>query len=332
MHPQEVLYVNRQGSASKTEDGAAVANGGPPAPAVPAMPAAEEAAVWAVAWRVWLGIGSESTAAWASAASPAAEAGATEAADASYVPSQAFLTALIQIFPAVFAHVRATFGTADLERLCAVLQRMVAVPAQGDASMFLLPASASAPDAALSPLQEGVVHCVRLLQEQALSLAAEDGGHCAMVTALFRQLLWFSRLACRRDAAPSFVPFGEKMLTMVVALYEETAEQPAVVEGGVLQSLVEALGVPLSLKYRCPAASTWQLAVTCLMAALHRGLPLARRQTQRQHYAGMWPALADALDHFLFPQDPPPNEDIQADEAVDCQVGPRVASQADSLS
>lgn len=241
---------------------------------------------------------------------------------------QAFLTALIQIFPAVFAHVRADFGPDDLERLCVVLQHMVSVPVQADASMFLLSGTSSAAtsDAALSPLQEGVVHCVRLLQEHALtSLAADpaspDSASAAMVTALFRQLLWFSRLACQRDAPPNFVPFGEKMLTLVVSLYEETAEEAAVVQGGVLQRLVEALRVPLSLKYRCPAASTWQLGVTCLLAVLHRGLPLARRPSQRQHYEGMWPALADTLDHFLFPQDPPPNEDIQADEAVDCQVG-----------
>ncbi len=184
-------------------------------------------------------------------------------------------------------------------------------------------ASSSSSDATLSPLQEGVVHCVRLLQEQALAALPTDAG--AMVTALLRQLLWFSRLACQqqqRDATACFVPFGEKMLTLVVSLYEETAEETAVVEGGVLQQVVEALGVPLSLKYRCPSASTWQLAVTCLLAALHRGLPLARRQQHAQHYAGMWPALADALDHFLFPQEPPPNEDIQADEAVDCQVRP----------
>ncbi|XP_026271999.2 protein MON2 homolog [Frankliniella occidentalis] len=305
---QEVLYVNKQGSKAEDAGGAPSTNGISPS---------DEANVWGVAWRVWLGIGTESTA-------PAAPCGAP---DDAYVPSQAFLTALIQIFPAVFAHVRSDFGVDDLERLCTVLRHMVTVPVQGDASLFLLPASAMASsatsDSTLSPLQEGVVHCVRLLQEQALAALAADSG--AMVTALLRQLLWFSRLACQRgdvqrDAASSFVPFGEKMLTLVVSLYEETAEETAVVEGSVLQQVVEALGVPLSLKYRCPSASTWQLGVTCLLATLHRGLPLARRQQYSKHYAGMWPVLADALDHFLFPQEPPPNEDIQADEAVDCQV------------
>lgn len=309
---QEVLYVNKQGgsNANKGEDGGKAEDSGS------SNTISEEAGVWSVAWRVWLSIGTEST---APSTSPTT--------DDAYVPSQAFLTALIQIFPAVFAHVRADFGPDDLERLCVVLQHMVSVPVQADASMFLLSgtSSSAASDAALSPLQEGVVHCVRLLQEHALtSLAADpttpDSPSAAMVTALFRQLLWFSRLACQRDAPPNFVPFGEKMLSLVVSLYEETAEEAAVVEGGVLQQLVEALRVPLSLKYRCPSPSTWQLGVTCLLAVLHRGLPLARRPGRRQHYEGMWPALADTLDHFLFPQDPSPNEDIQADEAVDCQV------------
>lgn len=51
-------------------------------------------ALWLVAWRVWLSIGTEST-------SPPQE-NEVEL----YVPSQAFLTALVQIFPAVFQHIK----------------------------------------------------------------------------------------------------------------------------------------------------------------------------------------------------------------------------------
>lgn len=51
-------------------------------------------ALWFVAWRVWLNIGMEST-------TPPQE-GETEP----YIPSQAFLTALVHIFPAVFQHIR----------------------------------------------------------------------------------------------------------------------------------------------------------------------------------------------------------------------------------
>lgn len=51
-------------------------------------------ALWVIAWRVWLSIGLEST-------SPPKENEIEP-----YTPSQAFLTALIQIFPAVFQHIR----------------------------------------------------------------------------------------------------------------------------------------------------------------------------------------------------------------------------------
>jgi hypothetical protein len=51
-------------------------------------------ALWIVAWRIWLSIGLDST-------KPPQD---TEIEP--YIPSQAFLTALVQIFPAVFQHVK----------------------------------------------------------------------------------------------------------------------------------------------------------------------------------------------------------------------------------
>lgn len=59
----------------------------------------ESEALWIVAWRVWLSIGLEST----------TPPGDNEVDP--YIPSQAFLTALIQIFPAVFQHIRNRFET-----------------------------------------------------------------------------------------------------------------------------------------------------------------------------------------------------------------------------
>lgn len=54
----------------------------------------ESEALWIVAWKIWISIGLEST-------NPPLE---TEIDP--YIPSQAFLTALVQIFPAVFQHVK----------------------------------------------------------------------------------------------------------------------------------------------------------------------------------------------------------------------------------
>jgi len=64
------------------------------------------------------------------------------------------------------------------------------------------------------------------------------------------------------------------------------------------------------------------LAVTSLLTVLLTGLPIARKHPQP--FEQMWSQLADTLDQFLFPTSCPPKdrcpEEIQADEAVDCQV------------
>ena len=60
------------------------------------------------------------------------------------------------------------------------------------------------------------------------------------------------------------------------------------------------LELPLSLKYACPAPTTWRLAVSCLLDVLKEGLVTARQH--RQHSANVWPRLAACLEAFLFSQ------------------------------
>lgn len=56
-----------------------------------------------VAWRVWLTIGVDST-------KPPTTGLSADKNDVDiYIPSQAFLTALIQIFPALFQHIKIRF-------------------------------------------------------------------------------------------------------------------------------------------------------------------------------------------------------------------------------
>ncbi|CAG2059446.1 unnamed protein product, partial [Timema podura] len=80
---QEILYLNK-GSDGNLTSGVTVS-------------ASEETDIWGVAWKVWLRIGEEST-------TPTSEVDTREDL---YIPSQPFLTALIQIFPAVFQHITA---------------------------------------------------------------------------------------------------------------------------------------------------------------------------------------------------------------------------------
>ncbi|XP_076680403.1 mon2 homolog, regulator of endosome-to-Golgi trafficking isoform X1 [Andrena cerasifolii] len=281
-------------------------------------------ALWFVAWRVWLNIGMEST-------TPPQE-GETEP----YIPSQAFLTALVHIFPAVFQHIRNKFTGPDLQKLCTVLKNSVAVPVHGESTPYILP---TMPDVVLTHLQDGVLHSMELLQKEALN---GPENLRTMIVLIFLQLLSFSKLACEAPTygkvptkhisqvrgvsadwvTMNYVPFGEKALSMVVTLYQKTAHEMAVIDGQVLMHIIEALHVPLSMKYACPSPTTWKLAVTSLLAVLHTGLPLARKYPEQ--FQNMWPELASTLDDFLFPKSvlsvERGVEEIQADEAVDCQV------------
>ncbi|KAG5311481.1 MON2 protein, partial [Acromyrmex insinuator] len=280
--------------------------------------------LWTVTWRVWLNIGMESTA-------PPQE-GDTDP----YVPSQAFLTALMHIFPGVFQHIRNKFIGPDLQKLCIVLKNAVAVPVHGESTPYILP---SMPDVVLTHLQDEVLHSMELLQKEALN--GPDNLR-TMIVLIFLQLLSFSKLACEAPTygkiptkhisqvrgvsadwiTMNYVPFGEKALSMVVNLYQKTAHEMAVIDGQVLKYIIEALHVPLAMKYACPSATTWKLAVTSLLAVLHTGLPLARKYSEQ--FQSMWLELASTLDDFLFPKSvlnvERGVEEIQADEAVDCQV------------
>jgi hypothetical protein len=83
---QEILYLNKDSEGTVASP--------------PVIASSEETGVWGVAWRVWLSIGAEST-------SPPDET--VDVGDELYIPSQPFLTALVQIFPAVFQHIRARY-------------------------------------------------------------------------------------------------------------------------------------------------------------------------------------------------------------------------------
>ena len=110
----------------------------------------DDVSLWSNAWKVWLSIGTEVTV-------PPID----KTADM-YIPAQPFLSALIQIFPALYAHIKDRFVAADLHKLSTVLQRALAVPVHSDASPFIVP---SYQEVCLTPLQEAVLSAVDVLQK-----------------------------------------------------------------------------------------------------------------------------------------------------------------------
>ena len=104
-------------------------------------------ALWSAAWKVWLNIGTVSTR-------------PPDDATSLYVPSQPFLTALIQTFPPLLEHIKLRFTTTDLQKLSDVLKRVLTVPVHGDMSPFIIPAY---PEVTTTPLQEATLLAVEAI-------------------------------------------------------------------------------------------------------------------------------------------------------------------------
>lgn len=277
---QEILYLNK----SQSSDNKVATN--------------EEVDIWAIAWKVWLKIGTEITL-------PVA---GNEITEDVYLPTQSFLTALIQIFPNVFQHIKLKFTLEDLKQLCVVLTNTVTVPIYGESATYTMPPPS---DVTLSPLHDGVLHSMELLEKEVTSR-----NNTKMIPDIFKQLLVFGKFTCnppnqckvdlkQSKTAPevismNFVPFGEKAIAMVVKLYEKTASNTDVINANILHDIVVVLNVPLALKYRCTSGSTWKLAATSLITILKVGLPVARAHSNQ--FSSMWTQLAISLNDFLFPK------------------------------
>ncbi|KAJ3596929.1 hypothetical protein NHX12_003329 [Muraenolepis orangiensis] len=301
--------------------------------------ALEDAALWWSAWNTWFRTGTESTRPPPSSSSTAATAGASE--KRSFVPSQPFLTALVQIFPALYQHIKAGFSMDDLRKLGVILHGAVSVPISSDASPFILP---SYTEAVLTSLQEAVLTALDVLQK-AICVGPEDLQ--VMYPVIFQQLLLFVEFSCKPPqygkmetkhvanakynqiqlfapaewVALNYVPFAERSLEVVVDLYQKTACHKAVIGEKVLQNIVKTLRIPLGLKYACPSESTWKLAVSSLLKVLSIGLPVARQHSSSGRFDTMWPELAGAFKDFLFTKSTPPDnlsiQEFQKNEAID---------------
>ncbi|XP_032730536.1 protein MON2 homolog isoform X6 [Lontra canadensis] len=243
----------------------------------------EDLNLWWAAWNTWYRIGSEST------KPPVTFDKLT------FIPSQPFLTALIQIFPALYQHIKTGFNMDDLQKLGVILHSAVSVPISSDASPFILP---SYTEAVLTSLQEAVLTALDVLQK-AICVGPENMQ--IMYPAIFDQLLAFVEFSCK---PPQYGQLETKHIAN--AKYNQT------------------LRVPLSLKYSCPSESTWKLAVSSLLKVLSIGLPVARQHASSGKFDSMWPELANTFEDFLFTKSIPPDnlsiQEFQRNESIDVEV------------
>nr|XP_006825120.1 PREDICTED: protein MON2 homolog [Saccoglossus kowalevskii] len=299
----------------------------------------DDISLWSNAWRVWHSIGIHCT-------TP------PESNTVQFLPSQPFLTALVEIFPPLFEHIKQRFVSADLYKLCMVLRCAVSAPVSSETSPFIIP---SYFECEITSLQESTLQAIDVVQK-----AIKDGPENmkSMYPAIFNQLLTFVSFACQPPnygkletktinpaetskqerwanfrfsdssqpewIAMNYVPFAEKSLQMVVELYRHTATHQSVIEEHVLQNIIKTLQLPLGMKYGCPSQTTWKLAIRAQLEMLYIALPVARQHHSDSYFTGMWSELSTGLDHFLFsPHCTPPNlsiDEFQEHESIDIQV------------
>ncbi|CAG9855474.1 unnamed protein product [Phyllotreta striolata] len=296
---QEVLFLNKNQS-------------------VDSKASVEDKDIWAVAWKIWVKIGTEITV-------PLIE---NESQDDYYIPSQTFLTSLIQIFPNVFQHVKNTFNLDDLKQLGVVLVNSVRIPVFGETPYVI----STSNDVSLTPLHDGVLHVMELLQKETMLK-----NNSKMIPEIFKLLLSFASFTCTPPSfakveskqtktadwiTMNYVPFGEKAITMVVKLYEKTAENSDVINTNILREIIVSLHTPLALKYNCVSNSIWKLAANSLLTILKIGLKVARNHANQ--FSAMWNDLYCTLNDFLFPTTCATGDkgldEMVSDEAMDCQI------------
>lgn len=111
----------------------------------------DEVALWSHAWRVWRSIGTSVT-------------NHSESSLQNYIPSQAFLTALVLTFPALFSHIHSQFVAAELQRLFVVLQRALHVPvAASSVPFFVIPVNSSSDAVTMTPLHDAILTAIKVI-------------------------------------------------------------------------------------------------------------------------------------------------------------------------
>ncbi|CAK8698239.1 unnamed protein product [Clavelina lepadiformis] len=266
-------------------------------------PTKDDPVIWEKAWNAWCNIGVKVT-----LPPPPGQNAPDE------MLSQAYLTSLVLLFPMIHKHFHGTFSSTDFKRLAQVLHGSVCVPVRSDSTAFIMPTS----NEVLTPLQEAVVNAVDIVQKSVSSYSDST-----MYPAVFEFLLSIVHFASnpptygdiKNHIGPpdknkwvciNYTKFAEYCIQVVVELFQITASHKAVIQHGILTSIVKTLRVPIKKKYGTRTATTWQLAVNALMKILQSGLPVVRQHSQMSLFNSLWDELASCMEDFLFPVAPAP--------------------------
>ena len=219
----------------------------------------QELDLWINAWRVWQNIGTNCMD--VSSFLRTSKDSSGKVSSKTIYPSQAFLTALVNIFPPLLGRIYARFGIGDLERLSKVLERAISMPLHSDTSPFLLPAFHH--ETTLSPLQKSVLLAINSLLAEVPQLdnknILDHNETLPMYPTVFVLLLHFIEFACcppkvethdnesytqiRGRAGEwvvmNYVPLAEHSMKLVQTLYEVSHAKVTVIKGNVLKNIIK---------------------------------------------------------------------------------------------
>ncbi|VDM43957.1 unnamed protein product [Toxocara canis] len=247
-----------------------------------------------------------------------------------YIPGPAHLTTILHVFSPLFERVKKKISVDELkyEGVPKILKGVVGVPVSTEQAPFIISTSAE-----ITPTQEAVLDCVRVMY---LEMVDSNSALRPALPDLLRLMLDFTILSIRAPQTEflgkkkdntqwwvqNMVPFAELSLRTVVEFYANTAHYQEVVQSTVLVDIVRCLSQPMEQKYECASQSTWKAAASAFITVVRLGLPIARQQVRL--YRELWPAVADAVEQFLFTTSHPPTP-LNADERkrhefIDCQL------------
>lgn len=223
--------------------------------------------------------------------------------------SQAYLTSLVQLFPHLHIKLADKFDAIDFKHLAQVLYGTVCIPVRSDTTAFVLPSALSI----LTPLQEAVVNAVDVVQK-----SVSSNSDSSMYPAVFEFLLSIVDFATvpptygdikNHNGPPdktkwvcvNYVSFAEYCMQVVVSLFQITSCHKAVINKGILTSIIRTFRGPLTKKFVKGSTKTWQLAVNSLLKILNAGLPVVRQHSQQHLFDNLWDELAGCMEDYLFP-------------------------------
>ncbi len=223
----------------------------PPSPKKLSIPRDQQS--WQQAWQVWLNIGNGCT------RCPPERIIIIDRYD-SNIPSQNFLTFFIDIFPNIIHHIWSSdfiHNEKHFEQFSTIIERVLAVPIHSDMALFLIPT-----DVNLTLLQESAYKAMEFVCKNLKIELTKSANASALLPIVFKRLLvlvlyainppvfdcteQIKKLPMNKqqqqqngNSNVNFVPFSEKILRMTISFYEEVADNPAVIENGTLQTIIQ---------------------------------------------------------------------------------------------